>query len=181
MSVTAVSNAAPTVPAANTAAVAPVTSTASTATPVQAASSAGATSPAMLATQVLGNSKVTPQAESSRTKSSHATVGAASTSAAAAKPKATLAQICKNIPKKHKWNGGKYDCWTLSDRLFKDMSKNGYKTRVIQFGTSFAGNHRQVQYQSKGKWVNFPYDQMKFDKLFRVSHVPSHFSVIKHN
>lgn len=168
----------PTVSSQAATAVSPAT-TAATVTGTSAAgtSSSASTSAAMAAQQVLGSSHVT----SSTSTKSTAVAAAATATSKTAKPTKTLAQITKPIDKRHKWHGGKYDCWGLSDRLYKDMSKSGYKVRVIQFSTPYASNHRQVQYQSNGKWTNFPYDKYKFDKLFRENHVPSHFKVLKHN
>ena len=163
----------------------------SVASPAPETATTAAPAPAMLAQQVLGYGHVTPNsiiaASAASTSASTADAEAApakSTAAVAAstssKPKATLAKIVKGLDKTHKRNGGKYDCWGMSEQLYKRMKKNGYKTRIIQFKTGFSPRHRQIQYKSGNKWKNFPYDKYHFDKLFRAK-VPAHFGVLKHN
>jgi hypothetical protein len=52
---------------------------------------------------------------------------------------------------------GAGDCWAMSDYLYKKMKAAGIHTRIIQYSTRYASNHRSVQYQQNGQWVNAPY------------------------
>ncbi len=49
------------------------------------------------------------------------------------------------------------DCWAASFVLAQDLNKEGVTTRIKQYATSLASNHRSVQYRLNKKWYNFPY------------------------
>ena len=47
------------------------------------------------------------------------------------------------------------DCWGLADLAAQELSKSGYKVRVVQGASSGSYNHRWVQYYAYGKWNTF--------------------------
>lgn len=49
------------------------------------------------------------------------------------------------------------DCWACSWVLAQDLNKEGVTTRIKQYATSAASNHRTVQYRLNKKWYNYPY------------------------
>lgn len=57
------------------------------------------------------------------------------------------------------WNRGKGsgDCWDNSASLYKSLTRNGQKARIIQYGTSYSPRHRSVQTYSNGKWSDYNY------------------------
>jgi len=61
---------------------------------------------------------------------------------------------------------GKGDCWAGADYLHKQLEQSGYQARIIEYPTSQANNHRSVQLQINGQWVDFPYKQYGIDKNF---------------
>ncbi|MHC9541435.1 MAG: hypothetical protein AB9903_18175 [Vulcanimicrobiota bacterium] len=61
---------------------------------------------------------------------------------------------------------GKGDCWAGADYLKKELEQSGYQARIIEYPTSQANNHRSVQLQINGQWVDFPYKQYGIDKNF---------------
>jgi len=65
---------------------------------------------------------------------------------------------------------GKGDCWAGADYLKKELEKSGYQARIIEYPTSQANNHRSVQLQINGQWVDFPYKQYGIDKNFGSYH-----------
>jgi len=84
-------------------------------------------------------------------------------------PETVLKEVA-NVAKKYKYElgttssysamkkAGKGDCWAFSDLLFTELKKRKVNCRILQYGTSYASNHRSVQYQnSKNEWVSFPY------------------------
>lgn len=54
------------------------------------------------------------------------------------------------------------DCWACSWVLAQDLNKEGLTTRIKQYATSAASNHRTVQYRLNKKWYNFPYKKYSF-------------------
>ncbi len=52
---------------------------------------------------------------------------------------------------------GAGDCWAMSDYLYKKMRAAGIHSRIIQYSTRYASNHRSVQYLENGSWVDAPY------------------------
>jgi len=59
------------------------------------------------------------------------------------------------------------DCWGASDLIACELESKGVKTRILQYATSYAGNHRSVQYKdTDGTWKDFPYREYGFNTLF---------------
>lgn len=56
---------------------------------------------------------------------------------------------------------GSGSCFAWSEALYEELNKAGITTRIIQYGTSMASNHRSVQIQENGEWVDYPYKQLK--------------------
>lgn len=54
------------------------------------------------------------------------------------------------------------DCWACSWVLAQDLNKEGLTTRIKQYATNAASNHRTVQYRLNKKWYNFPYKKYGF-------------------
>lgn len=53
---------------------------------------------------------------------------------------------------------GSGDCWAFSDLILTEMKKYGISSKIVQYSTSEANNHRSVLYKNeKNKWVDFPY------------------------
>lgn len=51
------------------------------------------------------------------------------------------------------------DCFAWSAALWQELKNAGYTPRIVQYRTSYAPNHRSVQYKdSSGQWVDYPYD-----------------------
>jgi|GEM_PF-3217745 len=65
---------------------------------------------------------------------------------------------------------GTGDCWAGADFLHKQLEQSGYQARIIQYPTSQASNHRSVQVQINGQWVDFPYKKYGIDKNFGSYH-----------
>lgn len=50
------------------------------------------------------------------------------------------------------------DCWACSALLSCELQSRGVNTRILQYGTAEASNHRSVQYQdATGQYHDFPY------------------------
>ena len=49
------------------------------------------------------------------------------------------------------------DCWAFSDYLNTKFKKAGYKSRVVQYATSYSSRHRSVQLYQNGAWKTVPY------------------------
>jgi len=47
------------------------------------------------------------------------------------------------------------DCWGLAEWAAKQLKVNGYDVRIVQGPTSASSNHRWVQANVDGKWINF--------------------------
>ena len=56
---------------------------------------------------------------------------------------------------------GSGSCFAWSEALYEELNKAGIKARIIQYGTSMAWNHRSVQIEENGEWVDYPYKQLK--------------------
>ena len=54
------------------------------------------------------------------------------------------------------------DCWACSWVLAQDLNKEGLTTRIKQYATNAASNHRTAQYRLNKKWYNFPYKKYGF-------------------
>ena len=60
------------------------------------------------------------------------------------------------------------DCHGMSDFIACELKTRGVEAKILQYGTSMAGNHRSVKYKdSTGNWVRFPYRKYSIDTLFR--------------
>lgn len=62
------------------------------------------------------------------------------------------------------------DCWAMSDWLYNHIKKTGVDCRIIQYETSMASNHRNVQIKSDGEWVDLPYGLFNFDYRFDAAY-----------
>jgi hypothetical protein len=49
------------------------------------------------------------------------------------------------------------DCWAFSADLNSKFQAAGYQSRIIQYATSYASNHRSVQLYQNGAWKTVPY------------------------
>ena len=49
------------------------------------------------------------------------------------------------------------DCWAYSAYLNGKFQAAGYKSRVIQYATSYSSRHRSVQLYQNGQWKTVPY------------------------
>ena len=49
------------------------------------------------------------------------------------------------------------DCWAYSAYLNGKFKAAGYKSRVIQYATSYSSRHRSVQLYQNGQWKTVPY------------------------
>ena len=56
---------------------------------------------------------------------------------------------------------GSGSCFAWSFALYEELNKVGIKARIIQYATSMASNHRSVQIEENGQWVDYPYKQLK--------------------
>ena len=59
------------------------------------------------------------------------------------------------------------DCHAWSDALYTELNAAGIKTRIIQYSTSMAGNHRSVQVFKNGSWEDYPYRDTNISKYAR--------------
>jgi len=57
-------------------------------------------------------------------------------------------------------------CWAMSDYLCQEFSKAHIHSRVVQYDSGVASNHRSVQYYDNG-WMDVPYRDYNFDTNFR--------------
>lgn len=73
---------------------------------------------------------------------------------------------------------GTGDCWAMSDYLFKQFSAAGIKSRVVQYATEYASNHRSVQLYQNGAWVDVPYREYGFNMMFNNTSGSKYGSVI---
>jgi hypothetical protein len=99
-----------------------------------------------------------------------------STSTSSEGSPATVAQILKTAAKygySHSASDaaglikyGSGDCWAMSDYLFKKFKAAGIKSRIVQYATAYASNHRSVQLYQNGSWVDVPYRTYGFNLMF---------------
>jgi hypothetical protein len=59
------------------------------------------------------------------------------------------------------------DCHAWSDALYQELNAAGIKTRIIQYGTSMAWNHRSVQVYKNGGWEDYPYRSTNISQYAR--------------
>lgn len=64
-------------------------------------------------------------------------------------------------------NSGCGDCHAWSDALYTELNAAGIKTRIIQYSTSMASNHRSVQINTNGSWEDYPYRSTNISKYAR--------------
>ena len=62
-----------------------------------------------------------------------------------------------------RYKGG--DCWAYSAYLNGKFKAAGYKSRVIQYATSYSSNHRSVQLYQNGQWKTVPYRAYGYNYL----------------
>ena len=73
---------------------------------------------------------------------------------------------------------GSGDCWAMSDYLFKKFKAAGIKSRIVQYATAYASNHRSVQLYQNGSWVDVPYRTYGFNMMFNNTSGSKYGSVI---
>ncbi len=59
------------------------------------------------------------------------------------------------------------DCWAMSAYLYNKLTAAGIHSKIIQYGTEYASNHRSVQYYKDGCWYDVPYRAWGFNSMFR--------------
>ena len=64
-------------------------------------------------------------------------------------------------------NSGCGDCWAWSDALYTELNAAGIPARIIQYNSGMTGNHRSVQIQENGQWVDYPYRSTNISKYAR--------------
>ena len=57
------------------------------------------------------------------------------------------------------------DCWAYSAYLDSKFKSAGYKSRVIQYATSYSSRHRSVQLYQNGQWKTVPYKAYGYNYL----------------
>jgi hypothetical protein len=57
------------------------------------------------------------------------------------------------------------DCWAYSAYLNGKFQAAGYKSRVIQYATSYSSRHRSVQLYQNGQWKTVPYRAYGYNYL----------------
>ena len=60
---------------------------------------------------------------------------------------------------------GAGDCWAYSAYLDSKFKSAGYKSRVIQYATSYSSRHRSVQLYQNGAWKTVPYQAYGYNSL----------------
>ena len=73
---------------------------------------------------------------------------------------------------------GSGDCWAMSDYLFKKFKAAGVRSRIVQYATAYASNHRSVQLYKSGSWVDVPYRTYGFNSMFNNTSGSKYGSVI---
>lgn len=68
---------------------------------------------------------------------------------------------------------GSGSCFAWSDALYTELNKAGIPTRIIQYNSGMASNHRSVQIQENGQWVDYPYDQIKRESVRKYAQATS--------
>ena len=61
------------------------------------------------------------------------------------------------------------DCHAMSDYLFNRLSEAGFKVRILQYATQYSPRHRTVQIYQNGQWVDIPYREYGFNRLFNTT------------
>ena len=61
---------------------------------------------------------------------------------------------------------GSGDCWAMSDYLNAQFTKAGYKSRIIQYPTSYSSRHKSVQVYVGETWQTVPYRSYGYNYLF---------------
>ena len=61
---------------------------------------------------------------------------------------------------------GAGDCWAMSAYLNSKFQAAGYKSRIIQYATSYSSRHRSVQLYQNGKWITVPYRAYGYNGMF---------------
>jgi len=60
------------------------------------------------------------------------------------------------------------DCWGMSDYIACELKTRDVETKILQYPTEYASNHRSVKYKnSSGVWTRFPYRDFNINYLFR--------------
>lgn len=57
------------------------------------------------------------------------------------------------------------DCWAYSAYLNSKFQAAGYKSRIIQYATSYSSRHRSVQLYQSGQWKTVPYRSYGYNYL----------------
>ena len=57
------------------------------------------------------------------------------------------------------------DCWAYSAYLNGKFQTAGYKSRVVQYATSYSSRHRSVQLYQNGQWKTVPYRAYGYNYL----------------
>ena len=73
---------------------------------------------------------------------------------------------------------GSGDCWAMSDYIFKKFKAAKIKSRIVQYATAYASNHRSVQFYKNGSWVDVPYRSYGFSMMFNNTSASRSGSVI---
>ena len=64
-------------------------------------------------------------------------------------------------------NVGYGDCWAFSDLIFTRLKERGVTSKIVQYTTSAADNHRSVMYMdANGNWQDFPYREYGWNKKY---------------
>lgn len=61
---------------------------------------------------------------------------------------------------------GAGDCWAMSQYLNNKFQDAGYKSRIIQYATSYSSRHRSVQLYQNGQWKTVPYRAYGYHYFF---------------
>ena len=56
-------------------------------------------------------------------------------------------------------------CWAWSGALYTECTAKNYQCKVIEYQTSYSGQHRSVQINNNGNWEDFPYGQTNVPKM----------------
>ena len=62
---------------------------------------------------------------------------------------------------------GHGDCWGFSDLIFTFFKKYNISSKIVEYDSGYASNHRSVLYKNKkGQWVDFPYREYGWGKKY---------------
>ena len=56
-------------------------------------------------------------------------------------------------------------CWAWSDAIYTELTKKGYKCRIVEYKNSYVDNHRSVEVNEGGEWKDYPYKKTKIPNL----------------